>query len=191
MYEFFADPPWYLPIAAALIAIALLFQGNARQNRRLKAAGLALACLAAATIAAGYGLESDREHVIRRTEEIARTVNDRDWKAFAALLDKDIRFHTYNGREQFASGAAKTVEVVGVKNVAFSGFNVTPEAGAYRVDFRAMADVDVTGGRRTPTDWRFYWSRDPASGAFLLYDIENVPNSQFGGDAVTSRLVRP
>ncbi|HEX8340300.1 MAG TPA: hypothetical protein VF624_05270 [Tepidisphaeraceae bacterium] len=190
MHEFLAQPPWYLPIVAALVAVVLLFQGNARQNRRLKWAGLALALVAVAVVALGHLLESDSEQVVRRTEEIVAAVNDRDWKAFAARLDPDVRFFIYNGREQFAAGAAKTVEAVGVKNVSLSGFVVTPEPGAYRVDFRAMSDVDVAG-RSVPTNWRFFWSREPGSGAFLLYNVENVPNAQFGGDAVTSRLVRP
>jgi hypothetical protein len=141
-------------------------------------------------VALGYFLESDREQVVRRTQELVDAVNARDWKAFSARLDPDVRFFVYNGRDQMTQGAAKSVESVGVKNISIGGFEVTPETNAYRVDFRAMADIDVTS-RRTPTDWRFYWSRDAATKAFLLYQIEYVPNPQFGQDAVNSRLVRP
>ncbi len=184
MPEWIANPSWYIVLVLALVGAGLLWQGNIRQKKNLKLAGLGVAVLAMIIGAMSYFLESPTEIVTRKTKELARSVDTRDWSAFEKLLDPKVRFWTYNGRDAMVAGASKSAEQVGVKNITVSGVGVKHEPGVYIVDFSAVADVDVTG-RRFPTNWRFYWSDKD----YLLYRIDYVPNPQFGEDAIFSRLV--
>ena len=122
MVDLFADPPWYLPVLVALFAIVLLFQGNARQNARLKYVGVALAALAVVIIALGYFLESDREAVVRETREIIAAVNNRNWKDFSAHLDPEVRFFRLRRPRRVDPGGRK-----------ISGGDERPQHFAWRV----------------------------------------------------------
>jgi len=186
MPEFFASPPWYLPTTFAAIAVVLLMQGNNRQEKRLKTAGLVSAIIAVLLYSVGYVFESGFEKATRKTEELAAAVDKRDWAAFKLLLDPQVRFFTYNGKDEFAVGAEQSAEKVGVKNISVSIGEVTDVPGGYVVDFSATADIDAVG-RRMPTNWRFHWGKPD----FLLYRIDYVANPQFGEDAVFSRLAPP
>ncbi len=189
MPEWLANPPWYIPAAIGLVAVVLLYQGNNLQHKKMKAIGLGLAFLAALVLILGTIIESDRERVARNTRELAKAVDERDWKAFRALLDPKVTFVWYSGADALTKGAEKSAEQVGAKNITVSGIQISDEPGGHVVDFMAMADVD-TGAPRTPTNWRFYWAKN-ADGSFSLYRIELVPNQQFGTEPVLTRLVRP
>jgi hypothetical protein len=186
MYEMIANPPWYIPTIFAAVAVIFLMQGNNRQNKRLKYAGLGCAIAAAALYAVAHVLESPHERVVRHTEEIAAAVDGRDWDKFAALLDPKVKFWLYDGKETLRTGAEKSAEAVGVKDITLSNMLIKDEPGAYIIDFSAAADID-RAGRRIPTNWRFHWDAD----TYLLYRIDYVPNPTFGDDAVFSRMVRP
>ncbi len=186
MPEFLASPPWYLPTTFAAVAVVLLMQGNNRQDKRLKTAGLVSAIIAVAIYVVGYAFESGRETAIRKTQELTAAVDQRDWATFKSLLDPQVRFWNYNGQDNLTTGAEKSAEGVGVKNISVSISEIKEEPGSYIVDFSATADIDAIG-RRMPTNWRFHWAKSD----FLLYRIDYVPNPQFGEDAVFSRLVPP
>lgn len=186
MYELIANPPWYVPTILAAVAVIFLMQGNNRQNRRLKYAGLGFAVSAALVYAVSHFLESPHERVARQTEEFAAAVDRREWDKFSALLDPKVKFWMYDGKDPLRQGAEKSAEAVGVKDITLSNMLIKDEPGVYVVDFSASADIDRMP-QRIPTNWRFYWDAD----TFLLYRIENIPNPQFGQDAIFSRLVRP
>ncbi|HEY0007405.1 MAG TPA: nuclear transport factor 2 family protein [Tepidisphaeraceae bacterium] len=190
MFDFFANPPWYLPIVLALLALVLLFQGNSRQNRNVKYVGLALAVTAAALFALGHYLESDREKAIRLTQEVGAAVDQRQWDQFATYFDPKSSFNQYRGRDEIVAGSRRSVEAADVKNITISGVEVTDEPGGFISNFTATADIGG-GTYRLPTNWRFYWSRNDAGNDLVLYRIEYVPNPQLGQDAVLSRLLRP
>ena len=186
MYEMIANPPWYVPTIFAAVAVIFLMQGNNRQSKRLKHAGLGCAIAAVLVYAVSHFLESPHEKVARKTEELAAAVDSRDWGKFAALLDPKVKFFVYNGKETLRTGAEKSAESVGVKNISVSNLTIKEEPGAYIVDFTASADIGELG-RRMPTNWRFHWGEND----YLLYRIDYVPNEQVREDAVFSRMVRP
>ncbi len=186
MYELIANPPWYVPTILAAVAVIFLMQGNNRQNKRLKYAGLGCAIAAATVYGVSHFLESPYEKVTRKTEELAAAVDGRDWEKFAALLDPKVKFYVYNGKETLRAGAEKSADAVGVKNISLSNLTIKDEPGAYIVDFTAAADIGEMG-RRMPTNWRFHWGAND----YLLYRIDFVPSEQVREDAVFSRMVRP
>ena len=190
MPEFVANPPWYLPVALALVAVVLLFQGNNRQTKRLKWVGLALAVAAAGIFAVGHVFESGREKALRLTREIPEAIDRRDWKRFAGALDPKARFHFYTGRDELVHGTQQTVERVDVKNITVSGIELADEPGGYVTNFMATADIG-TASYRLPTNWRFYFAKNATGDDLVLYRIEHVADPRLSQDTVLSRLVRP
>lgn len=190
MTDFLFDPPWYLLVGLFLAGLVLLYHGLSRATSNFKWAGVAALAAAVALFVVGRVFETGEERVVGATKELVRSADVRDWKTFAALLDPGVRFAMYNGRDQLTSGAAKTMDRVGVKNVTLGNFEVVPEPGSYTVAFTATADIEVTS-RRAPTDWKFFWAKDRAGEGYLLYRIEPLANRQFGTDPVMSRLVTP
>jgi hypothetical protein len=186
MYEMIANPPWYVPTILAAVAVIFLMQGNNRQNKELKFAGLGFAIAAALVYAVSHFLESPHERVVRQTEEVAAAVDKREWDRFAALLDPKVKFWLYDGKEALRINAERSAESVGVKDITLSNMVIKDEPGAHIIHFSAAADID-RAGRRIPTNWRFHWDAD----TYLLYRIDHVPNPTFGDDAVFSRLVKP
>lgn len=186
MYELIANPPWYVPTILAAVAVIFLMQGNNRQNKRLKLAGLGCAVAAVVVYVASYLIESPHEKVTRQTQELAAAVDTRDWDKFAALLDPKVKFWMYNGRDVFRERAEQTAENVGIKNISLSNLTIKDEPGSYIVDFTAAADIGELG-HRMPTNWRFHWGASD----YLLYRIDYVPSERVNEDAVFSRMVRP
>jgi hypothetical protein len=202
MYEFFASPPWYLPVVIAFAAIACLAQGNARMSKKTKRMGLALSAVAGLLVLTAYVLESGREQAIRLTREIAAAVDERDWATFDARLDPKVRFAPiYNGKAELSAGAKKSAEAVDVKNISLSGIDVQAEPGGYTVTFLATADITTGSGRRVPTNWKFYFadsnsddkndSNSASKNTMLLYRIDVLPGQLLGSEPVIQRLVRP
>ena len=194
MHDFLAAPPWYLPVVVAFGAIALMAQGNARLNKKLKNAGLALSAVAGLIVLTSYMLESGREKATRLTREIASAVDARDWEKFDALLDPKVRFSPiYNGKAELSAGAKKSADAVGVKDISLTGIDVRDEPGGYTVTFMATADVTTGGGRRVPTNWKFYFGTSSTGDAdsMLLYRIEALPGQLLGSEPIIQRLVRP
>jgi hypothetical protein len=189
--DLLSDPPWYLPVGLAVVAIILLFQGNNRQNKRMKYVGLGLAVAAALLLVLGQVLESDGEKVIRHTRELADAVDKRDWKTFESLLDPKVKFDAvqYLNKDLLVTGAQKSAERSNVRELTVGGLEAKREVDSYIVDFTATATVDGTT-TRIPTNWRFHWGKNAAGNDYVLYRIEYVAN-QFGSDAVLSRMAKP
>ncbi|MBC7783581.1 MAG: nuclear transport factor 2 family protein [Burkholderiales bacterium] len=190
MPELLANPPWYVPSVVALIAVILLFQGNSRQNKNMKTAGLICSLIAAGILVMATVLESTHEALARKTREIAEAVDKRDWPKFSALLDPEVRFYFYNGRDQLTKGAEKSAEDIGVKDITIGNIEINEDANAYQVDFTATADLSIAS-RRAPTNWRFFWTRPTPDADFLLFRIDYVPDEKLGQDAISNRLSRP
>ncbi len=187
MYELIASPAWYVPTIFALIAVILLFQGSARQNARLKWIGITSALIAAGIIAVSSYLESGQEKAVRRTMELADSVDKRDWKRFASYLDEDVSFDRYKGRDTLVQGAEKTIVIGDIKNITLGNISIKSEPGSYVVDFTATAEI-AEAGRRIPTTWRFYWLQPANTSESLLYRIEYVPSPQLSDSEVKTRL---
>ena len=190
MTELLFDTPWYLVIGLALLGLIMLYYGINRRLAGLKWAGLAAVVVAIVAVVLSRLVETGTERVTRQTRELVAAADDRDWKGFARQLDPKVSFLFYSGRDQLTSGAAKTMDAVGVKNVTLSNFEVKAEPGGYTVTFTATADIRELP-QRPPTYWKFLWAKDPAGDGYLLYRIEKLPDPQFGTEPVTSRLVRP
>ena len=188
MTDWLFDPPWYEPATLLLVGIVLLYQGINRTSRGMIISGVIAALLAIGVFLTGYFVETDQERVIRETKELVQAADQRNWAAFKSLLDPQVRFAIYAGRDQLTAGAQKTIEAVDAKNVTAGAFETTAVPGGYDVTFTATADIDI-GAHRAPTNWKFSWAKAPDGKTFLLYRIEPLPNAQFGTEPVLTRLV--
>lgn len=190
MTDLLFDPPWYLLIGLAMAGTVLIFNGLSRQAAGVKWAGVATLVAAVALFLLGRLIETGAERVTRETNEIVSAADRRDWKAFSALLDPKASFASYGGRDQLTRGAMKTMDSVGIHNVAISGIEARPEPGGYTVTFTATADVAAMP-QRAPTNWKFLWVKDRTSDNYLLLTITPLPSQQFGTEPVIERLAKP
>lgn len=183
------EPPWYLLVVPVVAGIGLLWQGNARQNRRLMYGGLGAMLLGITIWLLGSAVETDREAVIRRTHEVAQSVDKRDWNAFGKLMDDRVQLSpVYNSRDDMVKGATMSADHVNVRNITLSGIETKPYQNEFQVDFQAIAGIDMTGQRPFRSNWRFYWRK--LSSEWLLYRIEPLPGGDVQVPEIMKRLLK-
>jgi hypothetical protein len=156
----------------------------------LRSSGISILGLATVLYLASRFVETDRELVSRQTQELVSAVDKGDWKSFSALLDPQVGFYFYKGRDALTNGAKKTIESVQVRNITVGNISSMPEPGGYSVTFTATADIQMMP-QRAPTNWKFIWAKATSGDGYLLYKIEKLPDPNFGTDHVMSRLQRP
>src|SRR5262245_3510801 len=110
------DTPWWLLALLFILAATLLVSGNNRQDRTLKRCGLFFLCIFLVLGALSYFVDTDIEKVAKRTKLLATSVEKRDWKTFESLLDRNVLFDKYTGRDELVEGARLTADRIGLKS---------------------------------------------------------------------------
>lgn len=190
MKELLFDTPLFVVVGVAVLGAITLYFGLNRGLARLRWVGIALLGLAAGLFVVSKLVETDRELVTRQTKELVSAADRGDWKAFSALLDPQVGFYFYKGRDALTNGAKKTIDSVQVRNITIGNLESKPEPGGYSVSFTATADIAMMP-QRAPTNWKFIWAKALTGDGYLLYKIEKLPDPNFGTDHVMSRLSRP
>ena len=189
MKDLLFDPPWYLPVLLAGVALILLYQGVKLIKNELKIAGVIAAVLAATWLVVGNYFETGKEIAARQTRELVAAVDAKDWVKFKSLLDPKARFAMYANRDELTQGAQNTVEKVGVKDIVVSGVEVGEEPGGYTITFTATGNIGAID-QRAPTNWKFLWVKGDGDKEYL-YRIEALPSAAMGTEPVMTRLAKP
>src|SRR4051812_3791222 len=123
MNQLLFDTPWWL-LALLIGAGAVLFwNGNRRQESRVRSAGLALLGVAILLGVLSYFVDTPRERAVKESKQFARAIEARDWPSARKILDPNCTLSVlgsvqlYDSREQIIEAAKKAVERYGVSNM--------------------------------------------------------------------------
>src|SRR5205814_8460775 len=117
------DTPWWLPTLLAGVGVVLFWNGNRRQEPRVRNAGLLFVLATIALLALSYFVDTDLERATKNTRRLVHDVEQRDWKDFKSILDPSASlsvfnaFQVYGSHDEIVSGAQRGVERYGVKTV--------------------------------------------------------------------------
>jgi hypothetical protein len=189
MNDLLFDTSWWLLVLLICGGIGIWYVGNTRLDAKIKWAGLAVLLLGIALALLSYFVDTDKEIVTKRTRQLVTSVVDRNWDAFASLLDPNTSFaNAYRNRGQIVDGAKKTVDLIGLKSASITSVEVTQNDSVITVNLNAMSTQDATMDRPLPSSWRFDW-QNTGSG-WKLAEIEPLDGSQVKKDEILGRLAR-
>ena len=190
MNDLLFDPPFWLPMAIAAIAVVLLFQGNSRGQSKIKYAGLALSLVAVAYWGVSGYVQTDKEKVAANTRALVAAVDHRDWDAFGALLAPSAHFMPFYGNPaEFRSGLKESVDRYGVKDATAISVEMDDrEPGKIVANLIATASVGATMDRPMQSSWQLDWVDD--AGHWRLLELRLIPGGSVPSDVIERSLRR-
>jgi hypothetical protein len=193
MRDLFYATPWWLLVLLGLVAIALIWTGNQRQNRNLLIAGLALGLLALVLLITSLLFETDVERVERQTREMIEAVEAGEWRTLRELMDPtaslgvaDGRLSIYQNRDDIVYGAQTAAEQFGLRAVRIRSMESRQTQTLITVTVRAWSEQDATLDRPLPSEWQLDWQQ--MGDEWLLQRITLMELAQRPGRDVSDQI---
>ncbi len=187
--DYLLDPPIWALLLIAGAGVVMAISGNRRQDRTLLRVGGAVVLLTVAWGIIGAVKETDIEQVERRTTELVRAAEQRDWGALASVLHPNVTFYQYRNRDALVAGAEKTIDRIGLQSAGVTRMETKQDPTGIVVNLNATSVQSFTLNRPFPTAWRLHWLDDGDRG-WLLYRIEALPTLHIGPDQIHANLER-
>lgn len=178
------ESPGGLVLGGVIVVIALIIAGRRAVwgNRALVVGGV-IAALGAAVIAVSMLIETDREVIARRTEEITAAVVNADRGEMNRLLGANLQV-TYFGAPQ---GLNKQETIERVTTLHTTGILAGVKAGVAEVQASAdnqrfgrsqvkvSAAGDITGGYPTLSWWKLEWEKVDGEWKVIAVEPISIP----------------
>jgi hypothetical protein len=166
-----AETPWWLPTGLAVVGLALFWNGNNRQEPRVKYAGLMLLCLAVLAGSVSFFLDSDRERVARNTKRIVSATGSGDWATVERLLHPKVRVIAWSGRDELLKGAKAYADRYGLKD-ARVGLLSVPEPIRNSTTATVQVFSNMSEMSNFITNWDMEWEKTEQG--WLLREIRPI-----------------
>lgn len=177
MWNFIAETPWWLPTGLALVGVALFWNGNNRQEAKVKYAGLVLLCLGILIGAVSFVLDSDRERVAKNTKQIVSATGRRDWATVEKLLHPKVRVIAWVGKDELIKGAKEYAERYNLKDARTTSLQV-PEPIRNTTTANVQVVSNMIEMSNFITNWELEWEKTEQG--WLLREIRPAPSPLFG-----------
>jgi len=188
MTDWIFDAPFWLPIAIVVLGAIIWFSGNKRVDKTLKRLGLIAMVLGVSLAIVSYVVDTDKEKAISGTRQLVRSVSDRDWTNFQAVLHPKVQFMFYRNRDALVAGAKTTADSIGLKWVRLTGLEATQDPAGIVTNIAVFSEQDGTGGQMIRTNWQFDWQE--GSEGWQVVKITYLPESGLTPDQIEKRLAR-
>ncbi len=151
------EMPWWLFAGLCFGGVVLFVSGNARLESRMKYGGVGLIALALAWAAMSYFVDTDREKCEKKTRQFVEAIAKQDWAGMKALLDPQVRFLSWHGRDVLAKEIELQVSSHGLKSASISSVVGRPDTSGelIGVSFQVASEHDMG---TLITRWRFDWA---------------------------------
>lgn len=168
MQETLFNPALWMPLALAILGIAVLVFGNARLKTGIRNAGAGLVGLALAWAVTAHFVDTFVEKCVNRTDAIVDAVETQDWAQLRTLLDKNTTLATLRGAEEISSTAEAWAGLAQLKEIRILGHDLQTVPGG--VDVTINTFVEAT----TPSTSTWTFSYEARSDGILLRRIAPV-----------------
>jgi hypothetical protein len=178
--------PWWLLMLFGLAAAALLFSGNARQDKRLLRIGLVVLLVGALIALLSYLIDTPREKVEKGSRALVKAAVDRDKTTLNTELHPNASLAAWK-RQQIIDGAVTLADQFGLKTATITGMEVVQDDPTmFTVKMRVLARFE---GKQayfdtTPTDWQLTWW-ETAEGKWLIKDITPLGVGNLQGNRIS------
>ena len=189
------DTPWWLPTLLAGVGVVLFWNGNRRQESRVRNAGLLFVLAAALVMAMSYFVDTDLEKATKKTKRLVHDVEQRDWNDFKSILDPSASlsvfnaYQVYGSRDEIVAGAQRGVERYGVKNVRI--LSTTPEQtdSLITITMIIYSEHEATMGHPITSTWQFEWQQSGKE--WSLVRIINMKIGNLNANEAGRQFPRP
>jgi hypothetical protein len=156
IHGFFAEIPWYIPASLLLVAVVMLWTGNARVDRKLKRIGLAAFLAGVLLMLVSWMLVSNREVVMSQTRQLVRAVETRDWTKMQTLMHPKALAYSVTGRESLTHAVRGGVEWIDLKSITITSVSTRPETEVLTVVLGVYSNAKPEFS--LPTNWELDWA---------------------------------
>lgn len=194
MSEWLFNVSWWLIAVVAVVAAAIAYVGNLRQQKPLRTLGLVALLVAAIWGVLNAVVVTDMEHVQRGTRQLVTHVHAGEWDRFRQQLAPSAQLRAgnviYADADEFRRGAQASTEMIGLQSVTLIGTE-------YRRTGASTIEAHITTYSEqsrypypTTTYWRLDWRK--SDGEWRISTIESVTSvtGNVTPDRVRENLVR-
>src|SRR4051812_23000373 len=157
MRELLFHTPWWLPALFLGIGAALFWSGNARQETRVRTAGLVCVLLGVAIMVVSYLVDTPIEKAVKGSKALVRSVEQRDWTTLNSTLSPRTSLTVlnsitlYNSGPKIVDAAKRAVEQYGLKNVYITSTEAQQADTVITVTMEVLSEQDISQGRPIPS----------------------------------------
>lgn len=176
--EFFYDAPWWLYTVLVAVGLMLAWGGLTRRDRALGVVGTALLVAGVAVFAVSKLVETDREQVARRSTELIKAVERKDWDAAGAFLDPEATVNLLEqknmcaNRAQILTTGKRYTGMVGSLDLGITRLDV-PDPAGQALTTEPYVYVNTDKGTQL-TGWRFTWHKAPDGKTWIVRTIDLI-----------------
>ena len=194
MSEWLFNVSWWIIGAVVLVAAAIAYVGNIRQQKPLRTLGLILLGVSVVWGLLNALIVTDMEYVRRGTRQLVTNVHEGEWDRFHQQLAPNAQLRAgniiYADADEFRRGAQASADAIGLEAVRLIGTEYR-RAGAGAIEAHvAIFSEQTRFPVPTTTHWRVDWRK--SDGQWRIATIESV-TSMTGNvtpDRVRENLVR-
>jgi hypothetical protein len=159
------NTPWWLPTLLAGAGIVLFWNGNRRQEARLRNIGLLLIALTVVVLSVSYLVDTDLEKCVKQSKRLVYDVEQQDWAGMKSILDPRVSVSVFNAgaiysnRDETINAAQDGVNWWGVKNVRILRTDAEQTDSLITVHLAVLSDHDKAGIPTINTKWELEWQQ--------------------------------
>ncbi len=187
--------PWWLPTLLIGVGAVLFWNGNRRQESRVRNAGLLFVAVAVVLVTVSYLVDTDLEKATKQTKQLVRDVEERNWSDFKSILDPLASLQVfnagaiYNSRDEIVAGGQRAVDRYGVKNVRILSTTSEQNDTLITITMTIYSEHEATMGHPITSTWQFEWQQTGDNWA--LSRIINVKIGNLSANQAGSQFPRP
>lgn len=156
MYNWFAELPLYMPIAAAVVGGILLYSvGNEKKFRIISSCLILLAVLG---FLVSQLLESDREIVERKTKEMVSSVSSAQWDRLPTYFHPKAHILAFSDRDSIVQAIKSNCERINLRSARQTSSKSVQEGDQWTVSFNVNAEAESFSNIQT--QWEATWIKD-------------------------------
>jgi hypothetical protein len=148
-----AELPLYIPIAVAIVGGILVYSAGGEKKIRVVGASLCIAALL--LLGLSWMLESDREIVERKTNEMVKAVSSKDWDRFPDYFHEKAHILLFDTRDSIAKAVKFNCERINLQSAKLTSSKSVENGDEWVVTFHVTANADSFSNIQT--DWEAQW----------------------------------
>jgi hypothetical protein len=187
MTDLIFQTPWYLPILIAGVGVVLFLTGNARVEKRIRTAGLAVVCLGILLAVVSYLVDTPRETAEKRSRELCYAFEKADWPTMTSMLDTGTSVTVlgnpvYATRDEIIAAAKRAHAQHGFKSVRVLRANAEQQDTLITVDLMLLTEQSSAIVQTLNSEWQFIWEKRQEG--WVLTEVRAVKIGNATGDSM-------
>jgi hypothetical protein len=169
MSDLLFNTPYWILGALAIVGAALFVIGNNKTDAQMRNIGLGVIALGVLMFVVSWIVDTPEETCVKRTKQLVKAVEKRDWDAFNKLVLPRCQLSIlnvpgvsfYRSREEILAGTKDGVERWDVKSVKVFKSEVQTKIDYISVDIDVYSEQTQGYAASLLTSWELDWQETP------------------------------